>query len=80
MLRILQNGKRICNHCSHEKPAVSQMSQILGQKEVYSCYSSQFRNWSLFTLYIAENALISTVTHVSKQVTDPNMGATNLNS
>lgn len=80
MLRILLDGKSIGNHCSREKSTVSQMSQIFGQNGVYSHYSSQFRDQSLFTLDIAGNALASTMTHVSEQVTDPDIGTRNLNS
>lgn len=81
MLRIVLDGKSIGNHCSREKSTVSQMSQILGQNGVYySHYSSQFRDQSLFTLDIAENALVSTMTYVSEQVTDPDIGTSNLNS
>ena len=81
MLRIVLDGKSIGNHCSREKSTVSQMSQILGQNRVYySHYSSQFRDQSLFTLDIAENARVSTMTYVSEQVTDPDIGTSNLNS
>lgn len=80
MLRILLDGKSIGNHCSRENFTMSQMSQILGQNKVYSYYSNQFRDQSLFTLNIAENALVSTTMHVSEQVTDPDIGTNDLNS
>lgn len=78
MLRILLDGKSIGNHCSCENSMVSQMSQILGQNGVYFHYSSRFRDQSLFTLDIAENALVSTMMRVSEQVTDSDIGTSNL--